>query len=209
MINQNQHKTTMKILKFIGLGLVAIVVVAVIYGSFQPKEGQIERSIVIERSPEVIYPEVSTMKSFNEWSPWFTIDPETKYTYEGPESGVGAKMSWESDHPDVGAGSQWIVEATENERVTLQLDFGFEGGYYSDMILKPVENGTEVTWTYRYEDLDLMGALFSSVMDAEGMVANSYETGLPQLKKYVESKPMPEPEIMEEEMETDSLATEE
>ena len=199
----------MKVLKFIGLGLIAIVVLAAIYASFQPKEGQTERTIVIERSPEVIYPEVSTMKSFNEWSPWFTIDPETEYTYEGPESGVGAKMSWESDHPDVGAGSQWIIDAKENELVTLQLDFGFAGGYYADMILKPVENGTEVTWTYRYEDLDLMGAFFASAMDAEGMVGNSYETGLKQLKEYVEAKPMPEPEIMEVEMASDSLATEE
>ncbi len=199
----------MKVLKFIGLGLIAIVVLAAIYASFQPKEGQTERTIVIERSPEVIYPEVSTMKSFNEWSPWFTIDPETEYTYEGPESGVGAKMSWESDHPDVGAGSQWIIDAKANELVTLQLDFGFAGGYYADMILKPVDNGTEVTWTYRYEDLDLMGAFFASAMDAEGMVGNSYVTGLQQLKEYVEAKPMPEPEIMEVEMASDSLATEE
>ncbi|MTI40729.1 SRPBCC family protein [Fulvivirga lutimaris] len=199
----------MKILKFIGFGLVAILVLAAIYASFQPKEGQTERTIVIERNPEVIYPEVSTMKRFNEWSPWFTIDPETKYTYEGPESGVGAKMSWESDHPDVGAGSQWIIEAKENERVTLQLDFGFKGGFYADMILEPVENGTKVTWTYRYEDLDLMGAFFASVMDSEGMVGDSYETGLRQLKEYVESKPTPEPEVMEEEMAADSIATEE
>lgn len=197
----------MKVLKFIGLGIVAIVLIAAIYASFQPREGQTERTIVIERSPEIIYPEVSTMKSFNEWSPWFTIDPETKYTYEGPDSGVGAKMSWESDHPDVGAGSQWIIEAKENEKVTLQLDFGFTGGFYADMILEPVENGTKVTWTYRYEDLDFMGAFFASAFDSKGMVGDSYETGLKQLKAYVEAKPMPKPEIIEEEMATDSLAT--
>ena len=199
----------MKVLKFIGLGLIAIVVSAAIYASFQPKEGQIDRTIVIERSPEFIYPEVSTMKMYNEWSPWFTIDPETKYTYEGPESGVGAKMSWDSEHPDVGAGSQWIVEAKEYELVTLQLDFGFTGGFYADLLLKPVENGTEVTWTYRYEDLDLMGAFFASIMDSEGMVADSYVTGLQQLKEYIEAKPMPETEVMEEEMPTDSLEVEE
>lgn len=199
----------MKILKIIGLAILAIIVIAVIYASMQPKEGQIDRKIVIERSPEVIYPVISTMKSFNEWSPWFTIDPETKYTYEGPESGVGAKMSWTSDHPDVGAGSQWIIEAKENESVTLQLDFGFAGGYYADMYLKPVENGTEVTWTYRYDNLDLMGAFFSSLMDAEGMVGDSYAKGLQQLKNYVESQPAPEPEVMEEEMVSDSTAVEE
>ena len=198
----------MKIIKYIGLGLVAIILIAVIYATIQPKEGQTERSIVIERSAEAIYPAISTMKSFNEWSPWFTIAPKTKYTYEGPESGVGAKMSWTSEHKDVGQGSQWIIEAKENESVTLQLDFGFSGGYYADMYLKPVENGTEVIWTYRYEDIGLMGAFFSSLMDAEGMVGDSYAKGLQQLKAYVESMPAPEPEVMEEEMASDSTAME-
>lgn len=199
----------MKILKFIGIGIVALLLLAVAYASFQPTEGQLERSIVIERPADMIYPVISTMKSFNEWSPWFTIDPETKYTYEGPESGVGAKMSWESDHPDVGAGSQWIIAAKENEEVNLQLDFGMGGVYLTDMILSPVENGTEVNWVYEYEDIGLMGAFFVGVMDVEAMVGGNYETGLQQLKEYVEGMPMPEPEVMEEEMASDSTMVEE
>jgi hypothetical protein len=198
----------MKIFKIIGIVLASIVLIAVLYGSMQPSEGKLDRSIVINTNPEMVYAEISNLKSFNNWSPWFTIDPETKYIYEGPESGVGAKMSWTSENPDVGQGSQWILEAEENSKVTLQLDFGFQGNYYSDMIVEPVTEGTKVTWTYRYEDLNLMSALFSGLLNAEKMVGESYEKGLKNLKSYVESKPATEPEIMEEEIATDSIMVE-
>lgn len=188
----------MKTVKFIGIAIVVLLVAVVVYANFQPREGQIQRTIVIKQSPDKIYRVVSTLKTFNEWSPWFTIDPETKYTYEGPHSGIGAKMSWQSNNSDVGAGSQWIIGAKENQEVHLQLDFGFAGGYYSDMLLKPVNGGTEVTWVYRYDNLDMIGAFFTSIMDAEGMVGENYEEGLQQLTTYVESLPVTEAVIVDE-----------
>ncbi len=199
----------MKILKIIGIVVVAIIVIVLIYASMQPSEGKLERSIVIERPAEMVYEQVSVMKNFNNWSPWFTIDPDTKYTYEGPEGGVGAKMSWQSEHPEVGEGSQWIIDAEENKEVHLELDFGFQGGYYSDVYLAEMDQGTEVTWTYRYEDLGLMSAFFVGMMDAETMVGDSYEQGLIALKKHVEDQPLPEPEVIEEEIATDSTLVEE
>lgn len=188
----------MKILKIIGLVLVAIILIAAVYASMQPATGELERSIVIDRPAEMVYEQVSTMKNFNNWSPWFTIDPETKYTYEGPESGVGAKMSWESDHPDVGAGSQWIIGTKENEEVNIELDFGMDGKYYSDMLLEPVNEGTKVTWVYKYEDLGLISKFFIGVMDVEAMVGDSYKKGLQDLKTYLEVQPIPEPEKVAE-----------
>jgi hypothetical protein len=198
----------MKILKIIGFFLAGIVLIAVLYGSMQPSKGEMDRSIIINTGPELIYSEISNFKNFNNWSPWFTIDPETKYDYEGPETGVGAKMSWISDHPDVGQGSQEILKAEENRKVTLALDFGFQGNYYSDMILEPVSEGTKVIWTYRYDDLNLISALFSGLFSAEKMVGESYEKGLNNLKAYVELKPAPEPEVMEEKMASDSTIVE-
>ena len=198
----------MKILKIVGVVLVVLIVVALAYASMQKGAGELERTVVIERPAEMVYSQVSNLKNFNNWSPWFTIDPETVYSYEGPESGVGAKMSWKSDHPDVGEGSQWITGAKENEEVNLTLDFGFAGGYYSDMLLEPTDNGTRVTWVYKYQDLDLMGKLFTGLMGAEQMVGDSYEKGLQDLKAYVEAQPLPEPEIIEEEMAMDSLVSE-
>ncbi len=179
----------MKALKIIGIAIGVIILLLLVVGLTSPGAGNIDRSITVDASPQQVYAEVNSFGDLNQWSPWFTIDPETVYSYEGPESGVGAKMSWKSDHPDVGSGSQWIIESTPNESVTVQLDFGFQGGYFADFFIKEVADGTQLTWSYRYENLNLVSSLFARIFSAEEMVATNYETGLKQFKEYIESKP--------------------
>ena len=89
------------------------------------------------------------MKRFNEWSPWADLDPATKYTFEGPETGTGQKMMWVSAHPDVGNGSQTIVEFEENRRIVSELDFGGMGKARASLELAPVAGGTAVTWGFK------------------------------------------------------------
>jgi hypothetical protein len=55
------------------------------------------------------------------WSPWAALDPNAKYTIEGPEFGVGAKQSWIGDPKTVGSGSQEIVEVKPGESVTKEI----------------------------------------------------------------------------------------
>ena len=179
----------MKALKIIGIAIGVIILLLLVVGLSSPKAGNVDRSIVVNASPTMVYQEVNGFKNFNQWSPWFTIDPETVYTFEGPESGVGAKMSWKSDHPDVGAGSQWIIASTPNEAVIVQLDFDFQGNYFADFLIEEVQRGTKLSWSYRYEDLGIVSALFAKLFSVEDMVGENYQTGLEQFKKYIESKP--------------------
>ena len=72
----------MKILKIVGVVLVVLIVVALAYASMQKGAGELERTVVIERPAEMVYSQVSNLKNFNNWSPWFTIDPETVDSYE-------------------------------------------------------------------------------------------------------------------------------
>ena len=192
----NQNLLKMKALKIIGIAIGIIILLFLVVGLTSPKAGNIDRSIVVDASPAMVYKEVNSFKNFNQWSPWFTVDPETVYTYEGPGSGVGAKMSWESDHPDVGAGTQWIIESTPNKAVIVELDFGFQGSYYADFAIEEEQKGTKLTWSYRYEDLGLVSAFFTKVFSAEDMVAENYQTGLEQFKEYIESKPKSSMEVV-------------
>lgn len=93
-----------KALKFgaIGLGVLILIVVAGAYAI--PSEVSLERSVVVDAPPAGVYPHVSSFQNFNAWSPWAKIDPNAKYEFTGPESGVGSTMSWTSDHPNVGNG---------------------------------------------------------------------------------------------------------
>ena len=187
----------MKALKITGIVVLAVIVIAVVSIAVMSPQSHIERSIVINAQPAAIYEELVDFKAFNTWSPWAAIDPDTRYTFEGPQFGVGAKMNWASDNSNVGQGSQWIIEAEENKRVKTGMAFaGFEGSFVAEFILEPVDGGTKVTWTYDGDVRNTgpmnaaMGKLMGSFTDS--MLGPQYEQGLAALKRRSESKSAPQ-----------------
>src|SRR5688572_15761293 len=98
----------MKALKIIGITVLGLVVVAAVSLSIMSPKSHMERSIVVNGSPASVLAEFSNFQKFNVWAPWAKMDPQAKYTFEGPETGVGAKMSW--DGPETGKGSQETIE---------------------------------------------------------------------------------------------------
>lgn len=178
----------MKVLKIAGLVILAIVVILGLVVIMQPSTGHVEKSIVIHSSPSAVYAQLNSFKSFTAWAPWAKMDPEAKYTYEGPESGVGAKMSWEGKK--TGKGSQWIAESEENKRIKNGLSFeGYEGTAFAEFILAPEGDGTKVTWTYEGANQGFSGKAMWVVM--KGFLNSQYDQGLNDLKKMIESNPAP------------------
>jgi hypothetical protein len=102
-----------------------------------------------QRAADKVFALVGGYKRFNEWSPWAELDPKAVYTFEGPESGVGAKMNWASNDPNVGAGSQTITEHVPNSHVAVDLDFGTMGKSQAYWDLKPESSGTSATWGFK------------------------------------------------------------
>ena len=96
----------MKVLKTLLMGLILLVVVFVVLALFLPDTAHVERSIFVKAPPEAVFDLVDDFESFNRWSPWAQKDPDTQYSFTGPEQGVGAMMRWHSEDPSVGAGSQ-------------------------------------------------------------------------------------------------------
>src|SRR4029079_17993737 len=86
----------MKPLKAAVYGLIGLVAVVLAAGLFLPRKAHVERSIVTSAAPATVFEIVNGFRRFNEWSPWARLDPDTKYTYSGPETGVGARMEWSS-----------------------------------------------------------------------------------------------------------------
>ena len=176
----------MRLLKALLYLVLALVALFLLVGLFLPKTAQVERSITTSASPATVYSLVDGFKRFNEWSPWARIDPATTYTYSGPETGVGARMEWASAHPDVGKGSQEVIDVRPGQSVTSKLDFGMDNPTTSTINLEPAGTGTRVTWTL---DSDFSGSLvgryFGLALDR--MVGPDYEKGLAQLKAVAES----------------------
>lgn len=169
--------------------LVVTVAVIVVAGSFLlPSEAAVTRSTEIAAPPEKVFAIVGDLRRFQEFSPWSDLDPNMKYTFEGPESGVGQKMSWASDKADVGSGSQTITEYDPPRHVGLALDFGPMGKPVATWDIEPSGTGTRATWSFRAK-LDGIAARWFGLM-FDRWIGADYEKGLAKLKAVAE-KPEP------------------
>ena len=177
----------MRLVKQILSGLILLVLALVAIAFVLPDRAVVARSIVIEADPDRIFPHVNSMQKTEAWSPWLSRDPNTKLTYSGPDSGVGNKLEWASDHPQVGSGTQEITASTANASVETALDFGPMGTAKASFTLASAEGGTEVTWGFVTElGLNPMARWMGLMMDR--WVGADYEAGLENLKSLVESE---------------------
>ena len=175
-----------KALKAIVWILAALVVIFVGGGYLLPKEVTVQRQAVINAPPAKVFALVDGYKRFSEWSPWAELDPKTQYTFEGPESGIGAKMSWASNNPDVGAGSQTITEDAPNSHVAVDLDFGAMGKSQAYWDLKPEGTGTAAIWGFKMKLDGMMDRWFGLLMDR--YVGPDYDKGLAKVKAIAENE---------------------
>ena len=178
----------MRILKKLLIVVIVLCAVLAGVGLLLPRRVHAERAAVIDAPRATVFAVLNGYASFNKWSPWFELDPQAKYTYEGPASGLGAKLSWVGDPKISGSGSQEIVESRPFELVRCRLDFGPQGKAEAQFTLTPEGTGTRVTWGF---DTDLgmnpVSRYFGLMMDK--MVGSDFEKGLASLKKLAESLP--------------------
>ena len=155
-----------------------------------PAEVSVRRSVVIEAPPDKVFPLVSDLKTFTQWSPWSAYDPAAKITYSGPAQGVGQAMSWSSDSPDVGSGTLTITAIDPGKRVESALDFGDMGAGKAFFDLDPDGAGTKVTWG--------LDATMNSPLERwlglwlDGAIGAEYERGLARLKALAETGAVPQ-----------------
>lgn len=177
----------MKFLKRFILLILILILIAIGIGYLLPDSAHVERTVRIEAPPEEVFSYVSNFRKFNEWSPWADKDPDIQYTFTGPESGIGARMAWDSDDPEVGSGSNLIVQSKPPTRVTTRLDFGARGTATAFFDIQAESGGSRVTWGFNTEfGNDLIGRYFGLMM--ERWVGGDYEQGLENLKALVEEE---------------------
>ncbi|WP_223671278.1 SRPBCC family protein [Kangiella shandongensis] len=178
----------MKILKSLLLIIAAIAIVLIVVGLFLPQKAHVERSITVDAPRDAVFQQVNTFKDYNSWSPWYQRDPNAKYEFTGPESGVGAKMAWESDNSQVGNGSQEIVESDYPSHVKTKLLFGEDPNPgYAVFTLEEIDvQKTKLTWSFDADfGYNIMGRYFGVFMD--DMLGPDYEKGLQSLKQKIEN----------------------
>lgn len=178
----------MRFLKYVLFLTFMIAIGVAVVGIFLPKTTHVERELVIDQTPELIFPLINNFKNFHTWSPWAEKDPNLQLQFTGPEAGEGATMVWRSDDPNVGVGSQTIIESRPPDWVKTKMDFGAMGyatGYFS---LAPQAMSTVVTWAFDVEHgANLMSRYMGLLMDK--WLGLDVEKGLHNLKNRAEALP--------------------
>jgi uncharacterized protein YndB with AHSA1/START domain len=169
------------------VGAVTALFVVVVGGSYLlPDHVTVQRQVLIQAPPAKVFALISSYKRFPEWSPWADIDPELRYTYTGPDSGVGQQMAWASNNPNVGSGTQTITEFVADSHLGVDLDLGAMGKAKAFWDLKPVAEGTLATWGFNMGLNSVLDRWTGLLMDR--FVGPDYEKGLNRVKALAERK---------------------
>ncbi|MEX1188342.1 MAG: SRPBCC family protein [Bacteroidia bacterium] len=172
----------MKLLKTIGLSILGLLILLVIIGFFLPSTSIVERSMVINASPAIVFDQVNTVQNWEKWSPWKEMDPEMVNTYGDQPSGTGAYYTWIG--PKAGEGKLTITESEPTKLIKSDLDFGEMGVAKCDYSFEPAENGTKMTWKFESE---LGGNPMSRWMGfiMKGMLEEQFDMGMNKMNSYV------------------------
>jgi len=163
-------------------------------GLFLPREVHVERNIEIQRPAAAVFVLLNSYQPFNTWSPWAERDPDARFEFSGPESGVGARMSWVGDPRLVGTGWQEITESRPNTLIRTRLDFEQQGSAESYFELVESSAGVEVTWGFDTDLTEGQGFFGGIIARYFGLlfdkwIGTDYEQGLANLKMIAESAP--------------------
>lgn len=173
-----------KILKVLAAVVVTLIVAIAAVGLILPSSYTVERSIVIDATPEEVHEYAGDLKKWDDWSPWKEEDPSIVVSLGEKTSGVGASQSWVGDS---GTGALTITESSPTEGI--KYDLLFDGGTYecmSSMTYDRLQDGrTKVTWGMSGDmGRSVTGGYFAVLMDS--MVGGMFDKGLSNLKREVE-----------------------
>ncbi|WP_251359352.1 SRPBCC family protein [Kangiella sp. TOML190] len=187
----------MAILRRLLISLAIFIGLLFVISFFLPKTAQVERSIVINSSQETLFNYLNTTKNFNQWSPWFEMDPSATYEFSGPEVGVGGALTWDGEK--TGKGTQEVIESNPYSDIKLKLVFDGQPPATASYHLESAAKGTKITWRFHTGLNGPIEKYLGLMMDS--FVGDMYAKGLNNLKAKVEALPEPVAAVKEEVME--------
>lgn len=176
----------------IGVGGVVALLVAVV--ATRPATLRVERSAVIAAPAEVAYGHVANFRKWKAWSPWEERDPSQVSTYDGAESGKGARYAWKGND-EVGQGRMEILEAEAPRHLHLHLEFiePFASVSTTTFKFEPEAGGTRVRWIMDSKN-NFVSKAFGLFVDMDKMLGADFEKGLASLARVAEAEAQAQPQ---------------
>jgi len=182
-------------MKKTGFVLLLLFAAFVITGYLLPKQVHVERTITVDRPASMMFELLNSYRHYKEWSPLAGRDPKAGFVISGPDSGVGARISWIGEPHLAGSGWQEIVASTPYEQIKIKLDFETQGSADTGFILVAQGDATIITWFFDSDLIEGVSVLDSFLARYFGLlfdrwIGRDYELGLVNLKQYAESLPV-------------------
>lgn len=173
-------------IKKLVLALVIAILALVAFIYVQPADFKVERSTTVMASDSVVFAQINDFRNWEAWSPWAKLDTSMTVTYEGPESGTGAKYSWKGNS-DVGSGTMLITKSEPNEVIEIQLDFiePFASSNITMFTISGDSTQSTVTWTMTGQN-NFLSKAFDLFFDVNKLIGADFEKGLQALKEVSE-----------------------
>jgi effector-binding domain-containing protein len=177
----------MKFLKWLGITILAIVVLYLIIPLFLSSTFHVERSINIERPVEIVFQSAVDMNMRAKWDPWIELEPEVEMNVTTTPEIIGSGYTWKGEI--IGKGEIEIVEFIPNELIKSKIRFIEPQSMESDVIwtFESNESGTAITWAFEGSLSYPVEKWFGLFMDKS--LGGSFEKGLSNFKKLVEKLP--------------------
>lgn len=176
----------MKIFKGILYTVVIIILSFITAAFFAPSSILVERSIVINASQKNVFNQISDFTTWPHWDAWYSKDTNQTRRYVGRFGDSEYGYHWNSDDKHVGNGSMYFSSIVGMDSLIYDLSFENDdeitkaSGYFH---LSENEGETSVKWGMK-SSLDFPYKILNYFM--EEMVGKDFESGLENLKNYVE-----------------------
>ncbi|MDZ7319756.1 MAG: SRPBCC family protein [candidate division KSB1 bacterium] len=177
----------MKVLKIIGMILLALIVIIAVLSLIAPKSFQVDRTITIDAPRPLVFSHVKFWRNWQAWSPWARMDSSMQVSVAGVDGTVQSTYSWNST--TVGSGAMTNTGLKENEEIAYHLHFKEPWESHADgyVRLADAEGKTQVTWGF-YGKSPIPWNSLSLFMSMDKMVGKDFEQGLVLLKQICEDE---------------------
>lgn len=172
------------IVLYIILGLIAVMLVV---AAVMPGKYVIEKEIVIDHPPSVVFERIADFNYYRQWNPWQKSEPTAKYNMIGPPVTNGHRYEWEGRK--IGSGSLTISSLNPYNSIELDLEFvkPWKSKALDNWKFVDLKNGsTKVIWhnsgSLPYPVARLMGPIISKNLN------DQFVQGLNSLKEMCENK---------------------
>jgi hypothetical protein len=152
----------------------------------RPDTFRVQRTTVIDATPERIFPFLEDFRKYGLWSPYEQVDPSMSRTYSGSKSGKGAVYEWEGKGK-AGKGRMEIAHTSPPLMAVIRLDFTrpFQTQNIVEFTLRPEGSSTSVSWAMRGAN-PYIAKLIQLVINTDRLLGRDFETGLANLKALTE-----------------------